>query len=108
MDAGHARGCGRSAVCAPLRCATAVHCREVQDVVAGTDTGAIMIFDAPRPGAWLRSDISDILTALALTVHEDEYARGYTAALVQVAIALGLRVQMLPSLKLLRGVNEET
>lgn len=46
-------------------------------------------FSASRPGAWLREDIADALTALALTASDD----GYILALVQVAQILGCTAQ---------------
>lgn len=43
-------------------------------------------FSAPRPGAWLREDIADILSALALC---NDDAR-YLTALRDMGLALGL------------------
>jgi hypothetical protein len=41
---------------------------------------------------WLKSDIANLLRALALTAREspDEYSRGYAAAIAAVALALGI------------------
>lgn len=47
-----------------------------------------MKFHASRPGAWLREDIADILTALAYGQHEPEYFQ----ALYCAAQALGISV----------------
>jgi len=58
-----------------------------------------MAFRARRPGAWLRDDIADILTALAHDTMRadagpgDEYTRGRGAALLDVATALGITWQ---------------
>ena len=46
-----------------------------------------LTFIAPRPGAWLREDIADILTALALRNTDPAYLEGLRAA----ALALGLK-----------------
>lgn len=47
-----------------------------------------MAFSASRPGAWLRDDIADILTALAIGHNEPDYL----CALMATGNALGLRV----------------
>jgi len=52
-----------------------------------------MTFQSLRPGAWLREDVADILTALALTAPGGEYGAGFVAGLVATGQALGLRVQ---------------
>jgi hypothetical protein len=44
---------------------------------------------------WLSTDLRNIMQALALTVdaaEQDEYARGYRAALAAVAVAIGVSV----------------
>jgi hypothetical protein len=48
-------------------------------------------YRAPRPGAWLREDIADILTALAQSPTND------VATLDVVALSLGLSIQGPPS-----------
>ena len=47
----------------------------------------MITFEAARPGAWLREDIADVLTALAISAPD----ASYLAALCAAAQALGLR-----------------
>lgn len=46
-----------------------------------------LTFFAPRPGAWLREDIADILSALARDNTDPSYLEGLCAA----GLALGLQ-----------------